>query len=46
MMFATDCALNITPNLEEKVKLIKNAVSLAKAFGLREKIKVAALWMT
>lgn len=43
MMFATDCALNITPKLEEKVKLIKNAVSLAKAFGFKEKIKVAAL---
>ena len=42
MMFATDCALNMYPSLEEKVKLVHNAIELAKAFGF-EKINVAAI---
>lgn len=42
MMFATDCAINVAPTLEEKVKLIWNAVKLAKAFGFG-KVKVAAI---
>lgn len=41
-MFVTDCAVNITPDLEGKVKIINNAVELAEKFGI-EDIKVAAL---
>jgi Phosphotransacetylase len=42
LLFATDCALNIAPTLEEKVKLVKNAANLAKVFGY-EKVKVAVV---
>ena len=42
LMFLTDPALNITPNLDEKKILIKNAVKLAKIFGF-VKVNVAAL---
>lgn len=42
MMFVTDCAVNIAPDLEAKVKIIKNAVKLANAFGI-EKPRVACL---
>lgn len=41
-MFVTDCAVNINPDLEGKVKIINNAVELAEKFGLTD-IKVAAL---
>lgn len=41
-MFATDCALNIAPSLDDKAKLIENAVELARAFGFEE-VNVAAL---
>ena len=42
IMFASDCAVNITPGLEEKVKIIRNAVHLARCFGIA-KPKVAAI---
>ena len=42
LMFLTDPALNIAPKLDEKVKLIKNTVKLARALGF-EKVNVAAL---
>ncbi len=42
MMFATDCALTVAPTLEEKAKLISNAVELSRAFGF-ERVKVAAV---
>jgi len=38
----TDAAINIYPGLEEKADIVKNAVELAKAFGL-ERPKVAIL---
>ena len=41
-MFVTDCAVNITPDLGTKVRIIENAVELAAKFGI-EDIKVAAL---
>lgn len=37
-----DCAINIAPNFDEKVKITKNLIQLAKAFGY-ETVKVAAL---
>lgn len=42
MMFATDCAITIAPNLDQKVKLVENAVELASAFGFGE-VNVAAI---
>lgn len=42
MMFVTDCAINIEPNIEAKVQLIHNAVELAHCFGV-ENVKVAVL---
>ena len=42
MLFVTDCALNISPTLDDKVKLIQNAVELARSFGF-EKVKVAVI---
>ncbi len=42
MLFAGDCAMNITPDVKAKVEIIKNCVDLAKAFGV-EDVKVAAL---
>lgn len=42
MLFMTDCAITIDPDLEGKVKLINNAVWLAHCFGM-EKPRVAAL---
>lgn len=33
-LFLTDCAINITPNLDEKVKIIENAVSIARNLGI------------
>lgn len=41
-MFVTDCAVNITPSLDNKVQIINNAVELAGKFGI-ENAKVAAL---
>jgi phosphate acetyltransferase len=40
--FITDAAINIYPNLEDKVDILKNAIDLAHALGL-DKPKVAIL---
>lgn len=42
LIFATDCAINISPDLDTKVKLINNACALAHCFDI-EKPLVAAL---
>lgn len=42
MMFVTDCAVNIMPTQEEKIKIIENAAELARKFGI-EQVKVAAM---
>lgn len=42
MLFLTDGGMNIAPTLEEKEKIVMNAVIAAKAMGL-ETVKVAAL---
>jgi phosphate butyryltransferase len=42
MILMGDCAVNIAPNLEEKAKILKNLIALAKAFQCEE-IKVAAV---
>lgn len=42
LLFLTDGGMNIAPSLEEKVKIVKNAVQVAKAMG-NEQIKVACL---
>lgn len=42
LIFCADCAYNIAPTLEDKVKIIKNVAKLAKAFG-QSKVKVAAV---
>jgi len=42
LMFATDCAVNITPGVAEKKQLIDNAVELARYFGV-ERPKVAVI---
>ena len=42
MILMGDCAVNIAPNLEEKAKILKNLISLAKAFQCEE-VKVAAV---
>ena len=42
LMFAGDCAMIITPTMEEKIQIIKNSVELAKCFGIKD-VKVAVL---
>jgi len=42
LLFLTDGGMNISPNLEEKVRIVSNAVAMAKALGI-ETVKVAAL---
>ncbi len=42
MLFLTDCGINIEPDVDAKVGIIKNAVALAKALGVVEP-KVACL---
>jgi len=42
LLFLTDGGMNIAPGLEEKVKITKNAVQVAKAMGM-ETVKVACL---
>ncbi len=42
IMFVTDCAVNINPDLQAKVHLVRNSVELAHCFGV-ENVKVAAL---
>ena len=41
-LIITDAAVNIAPNLEEKVDIVQNAIDLAEAMGLTE-IRVAIL---
>ena len=41
-VFAGDCALNIAPSVEEKIRIINNLVDFARAFGAGE-VKVAAV---
>ncbi|QEK12470.1 bifunctional enoyl-CoA hydratase/phosphate acetyltransferase [Crassaminicella thermophila] len=42
LLFLTDGGMNIAPVLEEKVKITKNAIQVAKSMGI-ERVKVAAL---
>lgn len=42
LLLITDCAMNITPNLDEKRQILENAVTLALGLGC-EKPKVAVL---
>jgi phosphate butyryltransferase len=42
LLFVTDCALTVSPTLEEKVKLVHNIAKTAQAFGY-DPVKVAAL---
>ncbi len=42
LLFVTDGAMNIAPDLEQKARIILNAVYLARAFGIEEP-KVGAL---
>lgn len=42
IMFAADCAVNISPGVEDKVKILKNVVKLAKCFGI-ERPKAAVV---
>ena len=42
LLFLTDGGMNINPTLEEKVKITKNAVEVAKAMGINT-VKVACL---
>lgn len=42
LMFATDCALSVSPTFEDKIKLVNNAVELARAFGFDE-VRVASI---
>lgn len=41
-LFVADCAINMYPTLEEKEKILKNTVNLAKACGI-ETVKVAVI---
>jgi phosphate butyryltransferase len=42
LLFLTDGGMNITPTLDEKVKIVKNAVAVVKAMGI-DSVKVAGL---
>ena len=42
LLFITDAAMNIAPNLEQKAEIVLNAVHLAHVLGIKEP-KVAAL---
>lgn len=42
LIFMSDAAMNIAPNLDEKVQIIGNAVDIARKFGI-EKPKVAVI---
>ena len=42
MLFVADCAINMYPSFDEKVKILKNTVKLAKDCGV-ERVKVAAI---
>ena len=34
LMFTTDCAVNIAPDVETKARILENAIALAEAFGV------------
>lgn len=34
LLFLADCAINVSPGLEEKEMILKNTIGLAKAFGI------------
>lgn len=36
LIVITDCAVNIQPNVEQKVKIVENAVTLAASLGIEE----------
>jgi phosphate butyryltransferase len=36
LLILTDCALNISPNLEEKAQIIRNAVDFCKILGIKK----------
>jgi len=42
LMFVADCAINISPTLDDKVNIIKNSVPLIRSFGI-ETVKVAVV---
>ncbi|WP_353092487.1 bifunctional enoyl-CoA hydratase/phosphate acetyltransferase [Tissierella praeacuta] len=42
LIYLTDGGMNLQPTLEDKVKIIENAVTVAKALG-KDKVKVACL---
>jgi phosphate butyryltransferase len=42
LLFITDCAITVNPNLNEKIEVVENAVNLAHKIGI-EKPKVAIL---
>lgn len=42
LLFLTDGGINVAPNLEQKVKILENAITVCKAMGL-ERIYVSAL---
>ncbi len=42
LLFLTDGGMNIAPSLEEKAKILKNAIEVAKAMGI-ENVKIACL---
>lgn len=42
LIYLTDGGMNISPNLEHKIKIVENSVTVVKALG-NEKVKVACL---
>lgn len=42
IMFAADCAVNISPDANDKAKIVENTVELARAFGI-DRPKVAVI---
>ena len=42
LMLAADCALSVAPTLDEKVRIVENAVETARVLGMDE-VRVAAL---
>ncbi len=42
LLFVADCAMNTYPTFEEKIKILKNTITLAKACGV-EKVRAAAI---
>jgi len=42
LLYLTDGGMNLTPNLEDKISIVKNSILVAKAMGSKD-IKIAAL---